>query len=164
MSDTQALLEKRTELLATLFLTRHPAVVTRVELDDIDLIVHLFPDKEDPASTVPVFGVILKGTANSIEDEGQAGRHLSHFWTKRKARRYFMPILVMLYSMNNDQGYYAWAFEPWVNLAETLPRLTKHPKLEFAKANHNASDEITEQVRAWYDALSSIIFNSPIKS
>jgi hypothetical protein len=157
MTNATSLVEKRTDLLASLYLTRDPAVVTRVEDIDLDFIVHLFPDGTNQGS-VPAFGVIVRGTAIPLESAEAAERHLNHQWAKLKAHRYFMPVIALLFSMNQDQGYYTWVSEPRVDPVSKLPVLVKLARPEFEKVSGKTYDRTMSVIREWYGRLAEIVF------
>lgn len=160
MIDTASpLVAKRAQLLARLILTRQPSVVTEVELGDLDLLVHLYPDEDDKNKTVPVFGVLVYGTDQAVDTEERAGLRANGRWHNLEKHRYVMPVLVLLFSMQHDEGYFAWANEPIIHLGSSkFPGLLNRSHLEFKKATSRSVQQIFSQIREWYSVLAQLIF------
>jgi hypothetical protein len=68
-----------------------------------------------------------------------------------------MPVLVLVYSVEEDHGYYAWAWEPSVD-SSSSPNLRKPHSLSCTKINSDSLDKILSKSRSWHDALSQIVF------
>src|SRR3954466_15540021 len=97
----------RAELLAKVFLTRQPALVTELSDDELHYLVRLPPEK-DSAHTVPTFGVILVATVKEIESEQQAAALANQSWAKADKLGHLMPVLFLVFSLHNDEGFLGW--------------------------------------------------------
>src|SRR5204863_232628 len=116
MSNSEAqYIEQRAELLANLVLTRRKDLIVTTLNESADIGIDLFVSvitKEVGEGVVPSFGVEVKGTVNPLEDESSANKYGNRQMKHWKSRGFeMMPLLVFLFSMENDQGYYSWLME-----------------------------------------------------
>ncbi len=134
---------KRTKILASAFLTRQPGIfVETVEFPHIDLLVQLGPSAADSKQAVRILGVVLGGTAQELRTEEQATRFANTKWRHRPDHKvsYFMPIVNLLFSMEDDQGYYAWSCQPELALGHShSAKLNIPDKLSCKKIDANPS-------------------------
>jgi hypothetical protein len=153
---------QRTEILALTFLTRQPGIfVKRVEFPTLDLLVQLYPQADDARQAVRMFGVVLGGTSQELSNEEQATRFANNKWKHRHDHRpfYFMPILNLLFSMKDDQGYYAWSCHPGLAVGNhDHPILHIPEKLGCKKIERKSLDDIVEVVDGWYEALAMVVY------
>lgn len=145
----------RAELLAKVFLTRQPATVTEMGDDELNYLVRLQPEK-DANKIVPTFGVILVATVKEIEGEPDADSLARAQWEKRQKLGHMMPVVFLLYSLHNDEGYLAWAQEP--SIESEYPTLLRHEVLRCKRVSTKTYDSLTAQIRAWYKNLGKLIF------
>jgi hypothetical protein len=152
------LISARAELLAKVVLTRQPSVVTGVDLGDLDFLVHLYPEDGDRHQAVPAFGVLVYGTDQPAETEDQAGVLANARWHNMVKHRYFTPVLVLLFSMHNDDGYYAWASEPVIHPDTKFPGLVNQSHLDCTKVTNRSIPKVFARIREWYSVLAEIVF------
>jgi hypothetical protein len=158
-----AFIGHRTEALAKVFLTRRPDIVALpFEHGDLDLFVSIDPHPEDSIRGFTGFGVILSGTDRALPTEEAATQYANAAWRARtknaKAKTvYFLPVVLLLFSMEKDQGYYAWVTEPYVDEREGLPKLKVVDRLVCTKLERDSLDEIVSRVKDWYANLASAI-------
>ena len=159
----------RTEALARVFLTRRADVEVApfgsgIE-SGIDLYVRIIPSKEGDPGGLFGFGVQLRGTGISLPDEAAANRYGRHLrpgkihGREREFQQYYFPVLVLLFTMDEDRGYYAWVTEPILAADECKPHLRRATKLEFSRIQRDTIDDIVERVRGWYKELAAEIFD-----
>jgi hypothetical protein len=109
-ATTEAFINKRATMLANVFLTRKPTIqVNRLDLGKVQLLVNDLPDEP---KAVRSFGVILWGTAKKLANEEDATKYANSHWrggadpAQEGLPRFFMPILVLVFSVEEDLGYY----------------------------------------------------------
>jgi hypothetical protein len=118
---------QRAELLANLALTRRKDVqlvsFADREAAGIDLLARI----EEPVlngQVFPSFGVKILGTSEPLEDEQSANRYLNRHGKHRPRRGFLLcPLVVLLFSMEGDVGYFSWLMEPQVS-KDAVPRLS----------------------------------------
>jgi hypothetical protein len=69
---------------------------------------------------------------------------------------FHFPVCVFYFTVKDDQGYYAWAYEPVVT-DEGQPRLKVRPEAHCRKLGNEGLEEIISAVRKWYDAFDETI-------
>jgi hypothetical protein len=144
------MIEHRAQALATVFLTgRNNVEVIRLpDLGELDMLCRVVSD--DDSRQMP-FGVILRATSDPSANERWAEMHLnSRFRGPKAAVKYPFPVLVLLFSMPSDDGYYAWRMEP--ELSASTPVLILNERFACEKASRSGLDSIVEKVRSWYEA------------
>jgi hypothetical protein len=105
----------------------------------------------DDDSRQILFGVILRATSDPLANERAAEMHInSRFRVPKSAVRYPFPVLVLLFSMQSDNGYYAWRMEP--DLSQAAPILFLNERLACEKTSRAGLDSLVEKVRSWYEA------------
>jgi hypothetical protein len=150
---------QRAELLADLVLTRRKEVqVFRVGAKDIgmDLVVRLMHPVANN-QILPMFGVQVKGTAQPLEDERSATR-LATQWVKARPMKgaFLFPVALLLFSMEDDTGYFGWLMEPRVAKGEE-PALARPEFLEMKKITKKSVDEMLQRVVSWFEAMGKIV-------
>jgi hypothetical protein len=144
-------IEERTRALAMVHLTRRDdlAVSNAGPGLGLQLIVSIAKRKGEPS--LRQFGVCLHG-ARSATTEAELDKALRPaFRSLRSKGEYPYPACLFHFSMDDDQGYYAWVAEPAV--VEAGPRLLMHDAPHCRKLDRAALDEIVAAVDAWYDAF-----------
>jgi hypothetical protein len=69
---------------------------------------------------------------------------------------YSFPVIVVLFSMPNDKGFYSWQIEP-VFHRTTEPRLKVHDHASCLSFDRKALDVIVKKVNAWHDKLFALL-------
>src|SRR5437667_11355747 len=118
-ATTEAFINNRATMLANVFLTRKPTIqVNRLDVGHVQLLVSDLPEE---AESVRSFGVILWGTGKKLPNEEDATKYANSHWRGKTDAahddlpRFFIPILVLVFSVEEDLGYYAWAWEPSID-------------------------------------------------
>jgi hypothetical protein len=157
-SDMNAkMIEYRQTALATVFLTaREDVQVIPADLGGgIDLIAEIV-SKE---SRTCMFGVVIKGTSKPLVDERDASRFLIEWMRRSKTTQAFpFPILILVFSMREDAGYYAWSAEPEVS-PEGIPKLLIREAPLCRRATRRSLDGIVEDVNRWHQSLYSLLID-----
>jgi hypothetical protein len=160
ISDT--FINTRATMLANVFLTRKPSMhVSRIDVGHVQFLACSLQRDDD---AIREFGVILWGTAKKLPNEEEATKHANTHWRGRydvrnDLPRFAMPVLVLLYSVEEDLGYYAWAWEPFLESPSDQPKLRKPDSLACKKIQSDSLDKIVAKVRSWHDALARIVFS-----
>ncbi len=161
-ATTEAFINNRATMLANVFLTRKPTIqVNRLDVGHVQLMVNDVPGE---AKSVMSFGVILWGTGKKLANEEDATKYANSHWrggtdaAHDDLPRFFMPILVLVFSVEEDLGYYAWAWEPSLDSLSHSTTLRKPERLTCTKINNQSLDRILSKVGAWYDAVARIVF------
>jgi hypothetical protein len=159
---TEDYVAKRAKLLATLVLTRqkdvHPLDFHATEDVGIDLIVVL-PSIGESKYETPVrisLGVEVMGTDDSLETETAATAYANQHREDRPAGFFLGPIVLLLFSMDGDKGYFSWIMEPKVTKAEG-PTLTRVSSLDMTKITKTSTEIIFHESAAWFEAMFQIL-------
>jgi hypothetical protein len=154
-----AFIAHRTEALARVFLTRRQDItVLSFEERHLDLFASIEPRPADPVRGFMGFGVIRWGTDRVLPTEAAATQYANTRWraeTKKEKERtvYFLPVLLLLFSMEDDQGYYAWVTEPCVGEGDGFPKLKVVEQLDCTGLERGSLDDIVSRVKEWYTHL-----------
>src|SRR5262245_49641269 len=149
---TDDFVNHRVNLLAKVFLTRLPTIqVNRLDVGHVQLLAIDLPD-EKKDDTVRSFGIILWGTAKPLATEEDATKDANSHWRRRHNRAskvppFSFPVLALVSSVENDLGYYAWAWEPSVDEGTESPLLHKPVALACSKIHSDSLDKIVSVVR-----------------
>jgi hypothetical protein len=147
-AEKNVLVEHRVKALANVFLMGRNTIATYTfpDFGDIDLLARYLPAAGEQEK---LFGVILKGTPNPLNSEQEAAGFLNQWAKARKRVQYLpFPVLILAFSMVNDEGYYAWRLEPVVKLGDPLLRLNRSFKAH--KTTRKGLDTITDEIDGWY--------------
>jgi hypothetical protein len=145
----------RAELLARVALTRRMNIDV-FELDTggemgIDLLCSI----RDP--TVPgflQFGALVWGTSDPLDTSEELAKHVRGRRKKLDKRtRYFIPVIVLLFSMHNDKEFYAWFVEP----CENSTQLVDVADLDFKPFDTKQLDRLIRRIKNWYKRLAADI-------
>jgi hypothetical protein len=158
MTDTvQLYTDKRADLLANLVLTRRRDVQV-VSLGDksevgIDYLVRTTtPIAGLPAN--PYFGVQVRGTTKSLDNEVAANRFAKQVVREMTTGAPILaPIVLMVFSMEGDRGYWGWVMEP-VGTGSRGPFLGAALQMEMREINNESLEDLFSQVTAWFEAVS----------
>jgi hypothetical protein len=150
---------QRAELLARLALTRNRGVqvIDAGAKDDLglDLIVRI-TEPVLPSEVVPVFGVQVKGTSRKLPNNASADKYVAEHWGHwRPPQFYLFPIVFLLFSVDDDEGYFGWVMRP--DVIDGSPTLTKAEVPAMASVKHRALDTVFGRVYKWFGAISKTI-------
>jgi hypothetical protein len=153
---------QRAELLANLVLTRRKDVHVYPVGEKYDVGIDLFVRVMIPVmdrQVLPTFGVQVKGTPHPLIDEQAATRHAKGFKQTPLKGLFLFPIVVFLFSMEGDKGYYSWLMEPYVS-SEASPTLERASTLHMTKIQKGSVDDIVHRVVEWFEAMGSFLLQN----
>lgn len=159
--DINAFIAHRTEALATVYLTRRQDVtVTPFQRGHLDLFVTVTPDEDESPRGFLNLGVIAWGTDKALDSTAAADQFANAKWRNKSKRQrdetiYYFPVILMLFSMVNDEGYFAWVTEPSTRQGAGGPTLAHLERLTFSKLDRGVLDKIIAKVKAWYGSFAS---------
>lgn len=165
--STDKYVNNRAELLANLFLTRRRGVrvLSLADTQDsgLDLLVRLpasLPE-EDAEQFEPSFGVQIKGTNESLEDEALATKYANEQWRRRDPKPLFLaPVLILLFSMEGDHGFYSWLMQPKVG--KEGPILARVSPLQMKKLTKKAVENLFDEVEEWFVAMTEMLLDHAV--
>jgi hypothetical protein len=140
----------RVKALATVFLTRRRDLrLSWLQDSELDCLVTIGSGGRDETEAVESFGVILTGTIEPLPSEREATRYLNAWWTKHEdeGTRFYFPVIILLFTMEDDRGYSAWRSEPRV-VQETIPQLVYTETFRCERLTKESLDGIVERVSA----------------
>lgn len=154
--------DHRVHTLASVVLTRRREVtVTPIDVGPLDLLVQisrLQTVKGEEVDSLFPFFCILKGTEQELPNSQQAKRYLKTLWNKttgKKSARYSLPVLVLLFSMVDDQGYFAWHSYPKLKMES--PEIDYPELFDCESINRHTTDAIIQSVIEWYDGFAKMV-------
>jgi hypothetical protein len=142
---------RRSELLARVVLTRR----LNIDVFDLDLgsemgIDFLGSIRDEKVPGVLLFGVIVWGTPDELDTPEDAEKHVrTHRKKINKRPRYFIPVIVLLFSMHKDEAFFSWVVEPCENSSQLL----EVPGLHFSPFDVKQLDSMTKRITRWYKRL-----------
>jgi hypothetical protein len=99
-----------------------------------------------------MFGAVLQGLVSAVTAKEASGHMQAEIQELINLGPYPFPVCVLLFTMENNEGYYAWAFEPVIEEGgKPIVRPTESP--HAGKLNAASLEEIVSRVNAWYDNL-----------
>ena len=147
---------ERAEVLARLVLTPRKGVSFRTLGDrdsGLDFIVSM---KEAKDEIVAAFGGMIVSTADPLPDEEAANHHMMG-WKAPKHLRTHFPLLLLLFSTADDQGYFCWILKPHDGKLEWTSAL------EMNKITKKSLDSIFETAESWNRRLTETLTMMPVK-
>jgi hypothetical protein len=151
-----SLIGHRAELLARVVLTRRLNISVHpfADGDDhgINMICTLDPSPDDKVKGFYQFAAVVWGTDKDLSTPEQATRYGRSRWRgwNRPKTTFFMPVIVLLFSMQRDDAYFAWLVEP----CKDAPKLLQLQHLEFVPFDTKQLDKMIHSIRRWYERLS----------
>jgi hypothetical protein len=152
---------ERAELLARVFLTRREDVrVLPFGADNLAFFASIHSHKTTEVKGFCGFGVMVWGTEKALADDAEATKYMARKWMQlqkdaKGSTFYYFPVIILLFSMVNDTGYYAWPFEP--SEEDERPKLLQHTELRAEKFDKRKLDHVVERVLSWYERFSQLI-------
>jgi hypothetical protein len=156
MSHAADMIERRSELLAKVVLTRRLNIdVFRLDEAGEIGIDFLCSIRDEKIRRFLPFGVVVKGTADQLDTSEDAAKHVRTHWKKLDKRtRCFFPVIVLLFSMYKDEAFFSWLVEP----CEDASRLVDVADLDFKAFDVKQLDRMTRRITNWYMRLATILF------
>lgn len=120
----------------------------------------------EPITELPVnpyFGIQVKGTANPLEDEKAANRLATQVARGMPARAFILaPIVLMVFSMAGDRGYWGWVMEPSTE-GSNAPSLTRTERIHMTEINDDSLDELFSRITTWFEAMGEVLIRHHAK-
>lgn len=144
-------LADRTRSLAIVLLTERDDLLLRRPGEDlgVDLLVEIGRKRQRPLRR---FGVILRGRWSAVTLPRVNTALTKEMRSLLSTGPHSIPVCILFFVMEGDQGYYTWLVEPVVT-AEGRPKLQSHSTPDCKPLDRDALDDIVERVDAWYDAF-----------
>ncbi|HYT87944.1 MAG TPA: hypothetical protein VEL76_04435 [Gemmataceae bacterium] len=149
---------ERAKALAVVLLTRRDdlAVKETQEENGLDYTVRIMTGHNGGDRP---FGVYMGASMASVTLE-EANKQLKPVMGKvQSIGPFHFPVCVFYFTVKDDQGYYAWAYEPLVT-AEGQLRLTAHAEAHCNKLRNESLEDIISAVMRWYDIFYATITSS----
>jgi len=147
MSTEQAMIGERAELLAKVALTRRMNITVHPFADhrdrDLDLLCTIHENKVK--GFLP-FGVLVWGTSKELAQGGDVSS-IARQKLKDQDTRYFLPVIILVFSMHNDAAFFSWLVQP-DPLSEGKLRQFTRPIFRPFTTKH--LDVIVKNVVEWY--------------
>jgi hypothetical protein len=105
------------------------------------------------------FGVFMAATMTPVTLDGANEQLKAVLGEVQAIGPFHFPVCVFYFTVKDDQGYYAWAYEPVVT-AEGQPRLEAHAQAHGLKLSNESLEEIVSAVKRWYDVFYATITSS----
>ena len=124
----------------------------------LDLLVRIV---SDGPGYQKFFGVKLRSTTAPLPSADRATRYLDSTVFSRKHEgkhlpKYSFPVIILLFSMQDDKGYFVWSIEPLVTESGE-PRLRMNGDMSCATFNRSTLGTIVDRVNVWHDSLAALL-------
>lgn len=157
---------QRAELLAKVVLTRRKDIHILDLGEKADVGINLIAQIMTPIVGLPAnpyFGVQVKGTANPLDDNKAANRMANHVVRDMTARAFLLtPIILMIFSMEGDQGYWGWVMEPFVD-GPNNPSLHRTARMEMTEISNESLDDLCSKVISWFETMGNVLLRNKEK-
>jgi hypothetical protein len=156
--DKVDMIQKRSELLATVVLTRRLNIDVHPFSDPVDpginVICTIRPDPDDKVQGFFPFAVIVWGTAKELTTEHEATRYArSRKRMHTDKAEFFMPVIVLLFSMQKDEGFFSWLVKP----VKDSNKLLHLGELDFTLFDSRQLDRMVDRIKKWYERMTAAI-------
>lgn len=154
--SNDSIIGHRTQALATVALTRRDDVRLLEFPDDVvfDFFLRVLPEASEQDQFMGT-AVVVKGTSKPLDDEGAASEFAARTLERLASRpRFYFPVLMTVFSMQQDKGYYCWLAKPNV---KDGPRIEEYGPIRCHALDRDGLDRIVDDVRQWYRALGKLI-------
>jgi hypothetical protein len=143
-------ISERTRALGLMHLTRRQDLrIVRGRRNVSDYLVTVTREEDEPSPRW--FEVFLRGS-KCATTEGQLNTRLRPAMASLLGLGQFpYPVCLWHFTMDGDQGYFTWVFEP--SVVDGTPRLIEHAEAHCRKLDRATLDELVAQVNCWYDAF-----------
>lgn len=141
-------IDHRVNALANVFLMGRNSITTceLPNFGELDLLARYVPDEDEYEK---LFAVILKGTPEPLPTPQIAASYLNRWRKSHKSIQFWpFPVLVLVFSMQDDEGYFAWQIEPKVTLGQA--QLKRNTSFTPERATKKGLDAITKNIEQWY--------------
>jgi hypothetical protein len=153
MSTESMMVGERAELLARVTLTRRLNVSVH-PFDEggeagLDLICTV---RDDNVKGFLPFGVMVWGTAKPLTHGGEVSP-IARQRLKGHDTTYFLPVIILVFSMQDDAAYFSWLAEP----DRETGKLIMHTKPVFRPFTTKHLDMVIGAVVGWYEQVGSAL-------
>jgi hypothetical protein len=146
---------ERARALAMVLLTRRDDLLVKETREENGLDYTVYVRTAEDVGNRP-FGVHLAATMTPVTLDG-AGKEVETALAKARSLGPFQfPVCAFYFTVKDDQGYYAWAYEPVITEAGQ-PRLQAPADPHCRKLGNETLEEIVSAVRRWYDSFCATI-------
>jgi hypothetical protein len=151
-NEQEWFVEERGRALAVMHLTRRDDLTVTEAGGDLglDYLVLIARGHEKPSARQ--FGVVLKAARGPVSEKQRTKVLRTAMQSVVRAGEFPYPVCLLYFTMENNQGCYAWVVEPLLT-EERKPRLRLHSDPSCEELDREALDRIVTRVDAWYDAL-----------
>jgi hypothetical protein len=161
-TDTADMIGRRSELLARVVLTRRFDIEIRQFSDEAGAEFNLFctlsPEPNGQGLGFYPFGVIVWGTAKELPTADKATKYgRTRGRTLSPKIQYLMPVVILLFSMQNDEAYFSWLVKP----DHRSNKLFNQEELEFSPFDNRQLDKMVNAIKKWYQKLIATIVANP---
>lgn len=154
MIDQTRFIAERSQALAKMYLTRRADLIITSAGPEaaLDYLVFL---AEGDRQSLRQFGVSVRGSKPASNEEKVSTASTAALAALQGEGPFPYPVCLLHFTMDDDQGYWAWVAEP--TIAEQEPRLVFHHEARYHKLDRASLDAVVDQVGHWYDAFFSRI-------
>ena len=155
MSQANQMVGHRSELLAQVALTRR----LNIDVFNMDMggemgIDFLCSIRDPSLPAFLPFGVLVWGTSDPLDTPEDLAKQVRGRRKKLDQRtRYFIPVIVLLFSMHNDREFYTWLVEP----CEYSTQLMDVTDLDFKPFDTKQLDRVIRRITNLYKRLAADI-------
>ncbi len=147
-------IEQRAFVLAMVQFTSRSdlSVVETPRVIGFDMLVRIATEKDEDQV---LFGVKLLGTNQTLSGPEEAAKHLMRRPIGKHGKplpRYTFPVIVLLFSMRDDRGYFAWRLEPGFDERDG-PKLKSRDEMVCSVFDRASLGEIVDKVSGWHERL-----------
>jgi hypothetical protein len=155
MTQADQMVGHRSELLARVALTRRLNIdVSSMDIGGAMGIDFLCSIRDPTLPGFLPFGVLVWGTSNPLDTSEDLAKQVRGRRKKLDKRtRYFIPVIVLLFSMHNDREFYTWLVEP----CEDSTHLMDVADLDFKPFDTRQLDRVIRRITNWYRRLAADI-------
>ena len=160
---TEDYVAKRAELLANLVLTRQKGVDVFRFQEPHESGLHLLATlpsiggAQTGLPVLPKIGVEVLGTDEPLDSDDDATAYARRHWKDRRGKGFSLtPIVLFLFSMEGDKGYFGWIMEPRVSKGRE-PTLTRVLLPVMTKITKTSAEVIFRESEAWYKAMVQLL-------
>jgi hypothetical protein len=149
---------ERARALAMVLLTRRDDLLVKDTKEESALDYTVYIKTGEGVGNRP-FGVRVAATMSPTTLD-EANKQLRPVLGQVQADGPFhFPVCVFYFTVKNDQGYYAWAYEPVVT-QEGEPRLPAPAKAPCFELNNESLEKIVSAAKRWYEVLDAALTSS----
>lgn len=147
---------QRARAMLVMHLTRRDDLIVKESAKETGPDYLVWISKENELPSVRQFGLFLRASVKTVTMPRLNKSLRPQVHALLRGKNFPYPVCLFYFTMQDDQGYYAWIVEP-VLTEDGMPQLRRHTDASCAQLDRAALDKIVNQVNAWYDAFFSSI-------